>query len=336
MSIRYFKTFETYGDDWEMLDVGDGYQSVVFDMPDTDIVDMLQRIVIHAPENGYRPDMNGKTWLQNESNAIDIERCLDNEDITAQEIFEAYGTSEVPDNSLLWLVSLPDTDQAVRYMTAYQEKNPGEGYYIVQMDKNALIQEELSVPDTVRAVKYVGPGKYDEETDTSEKYPIYISSVKVPDGKKISLMNMLVNTDTMTVSGNGTTELLESRVNGTIIADTLEINVAAAVNRLVCRNLNASDATRLVVGEYLKFDQSIWNPELVVYAQPGAYLELGEIENSYPEIQEYSQIILGNDGKLAAQVYFGGDLNLGSCQWDGEEYPRQLLSLIHISEPTRH
>lgn len=84
MSIRYFETFETYGDDWEMIDVGEGYQSVVFDMPDTDIVDMLQRVEIHAPENGYRPDMNGKTWMQNESNAVDIERCKDNEGMTAR------------------------------------------------------------------------------------------------------------------------------------------------------------------------------------------------------------------------------------------------------------
>ena len=68
-----------------------------------------------------------------------------------------------------------------------------------------MIQEELSVPDTVQAVKYVGPGTYDEETDTDEQYPIHISSVKVSDWKKISLMNMLVNTDTLTVSGNGTT-----------------------------------------------------------------------------------------------------------------------------------
>ena len=327
MSIRYFETFETYGDDWEMIDVGEGYQSVVFDMPDTDIVDMLQRVEIHAPENGYRPDMNGKTWMQNESNAVDIKRCKDNEGMTAQEIFEAYGTSEVPDNSLLWLVALPDTAQAERYMKAYQQKKPGEGYYIVQMGKDAMIQEELSVPDTVQAVKYVGPETYDEETETDEQYPIHISSVKVSDWKKISLMNMLVNTDTLTVSGNGTTELLNSRVNGRVTADTLKINVAAAVLNLTCRNLDASDANRLVVGEYLKFEQSTWNPELVVYAQPGSYLELGEIENSYPEIQEYSQIILGNDGKSAAQVYFGGDLNLGSCQWDVGEYPRQLLVL---------
>ncbi len=94
-------------------------------------------------------------------------------------------------------------------------------------------------------------------------------------------MNMLVNTDTLTVSGNGTTELLNSRVNGRVTADTLKINVAAAVLNLTCRNLDASDANRLVVGEYLKFEQSTWNPELVVYAQPGSYLELGEIENSY-------------------------------------------------------
>lgn len=194
---------------------------MTFDMSLEDAVELSNRLYVSQDSYDCELSLDGKIWDCNENRLYRIYRYQDAGDKTAQEIFEAYGTSEVPDNSLLWLIALSDTARA-----------------------------ELSVPDTVQAVKYVGLGTYDEETDTDEQYPIHISSVKVSDWKKISLMNMLVNTDTLTVSGNGTTELLNSRVNGRVTADTLKINVAAAVLNLTCRNLDASDANRLVVGEY--------------------------------------------------------------------------------------
>lgn len=120
-------------------------QSVKFDMSDSDIIDMVNRVAVHAPEIGYDLDMDGKTWC-NEGNGADIEICQSTEGQSAQELFDAYGKREFSEEGLSWLTAMPSTGQASRYLTAYQKKNNAEGYYIVHIGQNAEVTGTLTVP----------------------------------------------------------------------------------------------------------------------------------------------------------------------------------------------
>ena len=314
LAIRYFKTFDTNGEDWEMINPGVGFQSVRFDMPDSDIIDMINRVQVHAPDIGYELDMDGKTWC-NEGNAVDIEICQSMEGQSAQELFDAYGKPEFSEEGLSWLGALPGTGQASRYLAAYQKKNNAEGYYIVHIGQKAEITGTLTVPDGVNAVKYAGPVQHDEKTDTNRWLPIKLSSVNVPAGKKVVLMDMLVRGDNLTITGEGTTELLDTRLNTNVTANTLEIT-KAAVKNLNCKNLlmesEEEGGNKLVVAGYLSFEKASLNPNCELYAEPGSYLKLGEIDCTKFDVRDNLCIFTGKDGSLSAEVYFAGELKLGT------------------------
>lgn len=314
LAIRYFKTFDTNGEDWEMINPGTGFQSVRFDMPDSDITDMINRVQVHAPDIGYELDMDGKTWC-NEGNAVDIEICQSMEGQSAQELFDAYGKPEFSEEGLSWLGALPGTGQASRYLAAYQKKNNAEGYYIVHIGQKAEITGTLTVPDGVNAVKYAGPVQHDEKTDTNRWIPIKLSSVNVPAGKKVVLMNMLVKSDNLAITGEGTTELLDTRLNTNVTANTLEIT-KAAVKNLNCKKLlmesEEEGGNKLVVAGYLSFENASLNPNCELYAEPGSYLKLGEIDCTKFDVRDNLHIFTGKNGSLSAEVYFAGELNLGT------------------------
>lgn len=313
LAIRYFKTFDANGE-WEMINPGTGFQSVKFDMSDSDIIDMINRVQVHAPDIGYELDMDGKTWC-NEGNAVDIEICQSMEGQSAQELFDAYGKREFSEEGLSWLGALPGTGQASRYLAAYQKKNNAEGYYIVHIGQKAEITGTLTVPDGVNAVKYAGPVQHDEKTDTNRWVPIKLSSVNVPAGKKVVLMNMLVRGDNLTITGEGTTELLDTRLNTNVTANTLEIT-KAAVKNLSCKNLlmesEEEGGNKLVVAGYLSFENASLNPNCELYAEPGSYLKLGEIDCTKFDVRDNLHIFTGKNGSLSAEVYFAGELNLGT------------------------
>ena len=314
LAIRYFKTFDTNGEDWEMINPGTGFQSVRFDMPDSDIIDMINRVQVHAPDIGYELDMDGKTWC-NEGNAVDIEICQSMEGQSAQELFDAYGKREFSEEGLSWLGALPGTGQASRYLAAYQKKNNAEGYYIVHIGQKAEITGTLTVPDGVNAVKYAGPVQHDEKTDTNRWIPIKLSSVNVPAGKKVVLMNMLVKSDNLAITGEGTTELLDTRLNTNVTANTLEIT-KAAVKNLNCKKLlmesEEESGNKLVVAGYLSFENASLNPNCELYAEPGSYLKLGEIDCTKFDERDNLKIFTATDGSLSAEVYFAGELKLGT------------------------
>lgn len=311
LAIRYYKSFDTNGEEWEMLNPGTGFQSVKFDMSDSDIIDMVNRVAVHAPEIGYDLDMDGKTWC-NEGNGADIEICQSTEGQSAQELFDAYGKREFSEEGLSWLRALPNTGQASRYLAAYQKKNNGEGYYIVHIGQKAEVTGTLTVPDGVNAVKYAGPTQYDEKTDTNRWLPIKISSVNAPAGKKVVLLNMLVKGDNLTITGDGTTELLDTRLDTNITANTLEIT-KAAVKNLNCKNLLIEEeGNKLVVAEYLNFEKASLNPHCELYAEPGSYLKLGEIDCTKFDEKDNLYIFTGKDGSLLADIYFAGELKLGT------------------------
>ena len=313
LAIRYFKTFDA-NREWEMINPGTGFQSVKFDMSDSDIIDMINRVQVHAPDIGYELDMDGKTWC-NEGNAVDIEICQSMEGQSAQELFDAYGKREFSEEGLSWLGALPGTGQASRYLAAYQKKNSAEGYYIVHIGQKAEITGTLTVPDGVNAVKYAGPVQHDEKTDTNRWVPIKLSSVNVPAGKKVVLMNMLVRGDNLTITGEGTTELLDTRLNTNVTANTLEIT-KAAVKNLNCKKLlmesEEEGGNKLVVAGYLSFENASLNPNCELYAEPGSYLKLGEIDCTKFDVRDNLHIFTGKNGSLSAEVYFAGELNLGT------------------------
>ena len=314
LAIRYFKTFDTNGEDWEMINPGTGFQSVRFDMPDSDVIDMINRVQVHAPDIGYELDMDGKTWC-NEGNAVDIKICQSMEGQSAQELFDAYGKREFSEEGLSWLTAMPSTGQASRYLTAYQKKNNAEGYYIVHIGQKAEITGTLTVPDGVNAVKYAGPVQHDEKTDTNRWIPIKLSSVNVPAGKKVVLMNMLVKSDNLAITGEGTTELLDTRLNTNVTANTLEIT-KAAVKNLNCKKLlmesEEEGGNKLVVAGYLSFENASLNPNCELYAEPGSYLKLGEIDCTKFDERDNLKIFTATDGSLSAEVYFAGELKLGT------------------------
>ena len=318
LAIRYFKTFDTNGEDWEMINPGVGFQSVRFDMPDTDIIDMLSRVQVHVPDYGYVLDMDGKTCSQEQDESVGIEECHSTEKLSAQELFDAYGKREVSEedfSSISWLGALPSTGQASRYLAAYQKKNNGEGYYIVHIGQKAEITGTLTVPDGVNAVKYAGSVQHDEKTDTNRWVPIKLSSVNVPAGKKVVLMNMLVKSDNLAITGEGTTELLDTRLNTNVTANTLEIT-KAAVKNLNCKKLlmesEEEGGNKLVVAGYLSFEKASLNPNCELYAEPGSYLKLGEIDCTKFDVRDNLHIFTGKNGSLSAEVYFAGELNLGT------------------------
>ena len=318
LAIRYFKTFDTNGEDWKMINPGVGFQSVRFDMPDTDIIDMLSRVQVHVPDYGYVLDMDGKTCSQEQDESVGIEECHSTEKLSAQELFDAYGKREVSEedfSSISWLGALPSTGQASRYLAAYQKKNNAEGYYIVHIGQKAEITGTLTVPDGVNAVKYAGSVQHDEKTDTNRWVPIKLSSVNVPAGKKVVLMNMLVKSDNLAITGEGTTELLDTRLNTNVTANTLEIT-KAAVKNLNCKKLlmesEEEGGNKLVVAGYLSFEKASLNPNCELYAEPGSYLKLGEIDCTKFDVRDNLHIFTGKNGSLSAEVYFAGELNLGT------------------------
>ena len=315
LAIRYFKTFDTNGENWEMINPGTRFQSVRFDMPDTDIIDMLGRVQVPVPDNRYVLDMDGKTCSQEWDESIGIEECHSTETLSAQDLFDAYGKRDHSEEGLSWLTALPSTGQASRYLAAYQKKNNAEGYYIVHIGQKAEITGTLTVPDGVNAVKYAGPVQHDEKTDTNRWIPIKLSSVNVPAGKKVVLMDMLVKSNNLAITGEGTTELLDTRLNTNVTANTLEIT-KAAVKNLNCKKLlmesEEEGGNKLVVAGYLSFEKASLNPNCELYAEPGSYLKLGEIDCTKFDERDNLKIFTAKDGSLSAEIYFAGELKLGT------------------------
>ena len=318
IGIQYMGDFEK----WEALDIGQNKVAAKFDMSDVDILGMTERFDVAVPGKDYLLDMDGKT-IDNESEGFGIERFRDCEGMTAAEVFDAFGKREWPEEGREGIAGASSVEQAVRYIAAYQKKNNAEGYYTIHIPRGAVITEALTVPEGVQAIMYEGPNDYDEGTNTDTLLPVSISSINVPAGKKVSLFRTLVNTGNITISGEGTTELVDARFNANVKADKLQL-VNAVVKSLDCKELTAKEGGRLIVSEYLNFDKAEFHPDLVVYGQPGAYLKFGEI-NSAEFADGYNQdIFLGNDGKQEAKLYVGGALDLGKYKYEEEEYPRGL------------
>lgn len=125
-------------------------------------------------------------------------------------------------------------------------------------------------------------------------------------------MDMLVKADNLTITGEGTAELQDTRLNTNVTANTLEIT-KAAVKNLNCKNLLIEEeGNKLVVAEYLNFEKASLNPHCELYAEPGSYLKLGEIDCTKFDEKDNLHIFTGKDGSLSADIYFAGKLKLGT------------------------
>ena len=107
---------------------------------------------------------------------------------------------------------------------------------MLHIEAKAKISGTLTVPEGVNALKVEGPNNYDESTNTAHFIPVNISSVNVPAGKKLSLMRILVKSNTLTFTGAGEAELLNARLNTNVKADKLQIT-DAVVKSLDCKEL---------------------------------------------------------------------------------------------------
>ena len=320
IGIQYMGDFEK----WEALDIGQNKVAAKFDMSDVDILGMTERFDVAVPGKDYLLDMDGKT-IDNESEGFGIERFRDCEGMTAAEVFDAFGKREWPEEGREGIAGASSVEQAVRYIAAYQKKNNAEGYYTIHIPRGAVITEALTVPEGVQAIMYEGPNDYDEGTNTDTLLPVSISSINVPAGKKVSLFRTLVNTGNITISGEGTTELVDARFNANVKADKVQI-VSASVKSLNCREMTITQNSRLVVSEYLNFKKAEIDAEdSVIYGQPGAYLSMGEISVPESDTTDSPNIFIGVNGKNRAQVYFGSNINTGKFTYDGREYTRNIL-----------
>ena len=320
IGIQYMGDFEK----WEALDIGQNKVAAKFDMSDVDILGMTERFDVAVPGKDYLLDMDGKT-IDHESEGFGIERFRDCEGMTAAEVFDAFGKREWPEEGREGIAGASSVEQAVRYIAAYQKKNNAEGYYTIHIPRGAVITEALTVPEGVQAIMYEGPNDYDEGTNTDTLLPVSISSINVPAGKKVSLFRTLVNTGNITISGEGTTELVDARFNANVKADKVQI-VSASVKSLNCREMTITQNSRLVVSEYLNFKKAEIDAEdSVIYGQPGAYLSMGEISVPESDSTDSPNIFIGVNGKNRAQVYFGSNINTGKFTYDGREYTRNIL-----------
>ncbi len=69
---------------------------------------------------------------------------------------------------------------------------------------------------------------------------------------------------------------------------------------------------KLVVAGYLSFENASLNPNCELYAEPGSYLKLGEIDCTKFDVRDNLKIFTATDGSLSAEVYFAGELKLGT------------------------
>lgn len=80
-----------------------------------------------------------------------------------------------------------------------------------------------------------------------------------------------------------------------------QVIIDAAVKSLECKELVAALGGRLTISEYLKFDKAFLEPEgMVIYGQPGAYLNMEEIKDTESDSNDLVQIFIGENGKKRA------------------------------------
>lgn len=310
IGIHYIETFDTE-EEWKFIDIGNGNPAVRFDMQnDSDILSVLERVWIGGDNMGYGIDLDGSVF--NGENAVGINQLVDTSQMTAKEAYERYGRDEFPEENWGAGIAAGSIENVMRIINVYQQ-NGGSGYYVIDIPSGYDVQETLTIPDSVAQIKYnlgIGEGEL-----SSAK----VSSVFVPEGKTLSLCSDISQGGILDIQGSGTTELLNCRLDQEVKAEGKVEVFNSVVRSLVCDTfLSEMEYSRIVIGEYLKFNQSVLNAPCI-YAVPGAKIEFGSVDNTGIETKDLINVFLGVNGGQKAQIIFNGKLDLGTDYFVDED-----------------
>lgn len=337
IGINYIETFGVpEGEELKCIDIGEGNPVVKFAVDDAEAINMVNKIWLGGVDPGYGTDIDGTTI--NREKAFYVMRYQDSAQMSAQEAFSKEGRDDVPEESRQYITNTNSMENAYRIIDADQKSGNGKGYYQIEFAPNYKAEGTLTVPASVTGILYSGPGIYHEETDKWEPLPVTISSVNVPAGKTLTLMNIMASSGTLKITGQGTTELLGCRLKQNVTADGKVELMDSVVKSLVCDTLTVSQIySRIVIGEYLKFNKATLN-QAVIYALPGAYLNIGTIDNSALKQEDFTNIFLGVNGSKKAQVYISGKLDMGKISYtdeNGQQQEDQFLLRIAVCDVAR-
>lgn len=331
IGVNFIKDMSIDGE-WECIDPGEGAQIFKFDMPDKDAVKLLDKVGFWGGDESmnYRIDIDGTMFYGDTEDKtypmIRIEKFVDCDGISAEELFYNQGHGEMPEGFLQWAAETANLKNAARIMNAVEENGEGQDYYQLRLPKDFTAKDTITVPDKVKGILLESDGLYDEATDTFTRYSASISSVNVPEGKSIRLLNLINTASALNITGKGTAELLGCRLNQNVTAEGTVNVMDTTVKSLVCDKLICSrEYARIAVGKYLKFNSASFSGP-VIYALPGAYLDFGSIDNTALVQHDFVNVFLGAEGSKKAELSVSGKLDLGKVTWEDGESPGYLYA----------
>ncbi|MDO4308556.1 MAG: leucine-rich repeat protein [Eubacteriales bacterium] len=315
IGVNYIKTFDTGEDEeWKFIDIGAGNPAVKFTgVSDVDILSMRVRMWAGGASWAYGIDMDGTAISDKEDRQIFFGiRYQSCDGVSAKEAFNREGREEIPDGCIGEWFESNTLENVMRALEADQKRGTGQGYYLVTLPRNYKGTETLTVPSSLKGVLYRAADSYNEETDVYTLYPAQVSSVNVPSGKTVRLLDLTGGTGTLKITGAGTAALINCRMNQNVTAGNLIID-GTTVKSLTCDKLS-SERTWFAVEKSLKFNEaSLLSSDII--AKAGAALNLGAINNAGTNKGDMAINLEVKDGKTAS-VTFAKAFNLGNVVWD--------------------
>lgn len=328
IGVHYVEDFEQ--DEWRFIDIGGGSQAVRCNMKnDVEVLDTSSKMWVGG-DDGYGIDMDGTTVSQV---GFSVECFKNTEEMTAEEAFEADGISEYPEACRQDVGSSGTLDNAMRRIAANEKKGNGTGYYVLGFAPDYEVKGTWSVPEGIKGLKSYAYEEYDEQTDTRTVYSPKISSVYVPAGIKLSIMNFAGGSGSFDITGEGITEFIGCRMNQSVSSTGTVIVTDSVLKSLVCNKLISNrEWSRLVIEDSLKFKEGQFNSP-VIYGLPGAVFDMGVIDNRNFAQEGAMEIYLGREGEEKASVTFNGGYFPGIKKPDAqngqtveEEMPLTILN----------
>lgn len=304
IGVHYVENFDVpEGQDWKLIIPEDGSLVAKFEgLNDSDIISMADKMWLGGDNIGYRIDIDGTKFTDNEENPVfHISRFTACEGLSEEQIYDRFATEELPESG--WeehIANTPKLDNVMRIINA----SGAGGYYFVDMPKNYKVSGTLTVPEAASGVKYCCRA---EDTESGLKfYSPQVSSIDVPAGKRLGLVEWS-GTGTLNITGSGLAEFFNCHFNKNITAVNVRL-YEGAVKSLICDTLICTDHS-FAVGEYLKFNNAVL-ANATFLAKSGAYLNMGAIDNEGWQGGGVTIFSEGKGGKYA-DIYLGKAFNLG-------------------------
>ncbi|MDO4273770.1 MAG: leucine-rich repeat protein [Eubacteriales bacterium] len=304
IGIHYIESFDVpEGQDWKFIIPEDGSLVARFEgLNDSDIVGMAEKMWLGGDNIGYRIDVDGTKFTENDENpAFNIHRFKACEGLSEEQVYDRFATDYLPESE--WeehIASSSTLDNVMRIINA----SGTDGYYFVEMPKDYKITGTLTVPESAKGVKYCSRGGGTPEEPIA--YSPQVSSISIPAGKRLGLVDWS-GTGTLNVTGDGLAELYNCHMNKNVTAVNVRL-YGGAVKSLICDKL-ISIENNFAVGEYLKFNNAVL-ANVAILAKSGAYLNMGEIDNEGWEGGGLTIFSEGKGGKYA-DLYLGKAFKLG-------------------------